>query len=346
MKQILTLLLFLCACTAYPIINEAIKLNQQSQEKSLIAYDCSSRDGQLTGISLLNDDDCFQSELSSTKSYIQGQLLYKKKFEFLPYDACYVHIQIQIEACGGFFHHPAQKPDQQRFVYLNWDLCEQIINDKTYKDEHYPQINIKLDQNGIGYAEGVLLAGELFNDRRCHGGDFINFDGVIETNVKVFATVTVRTHKGVANFKLADQSVHFNDGHSAKLSDKKFFHPTMGFVYWEEDIPHTQCEKNQLFVLYEGDMTKNFDILWGNRTRTTYSYKDDSVDFFVIPTGEVIICGEKGFKTQISNLFLIDSNNAMFRKKMEKINYKNMIPKKSKILKILKYNNQKTMIIF
>lgn len=136
MKGKIIFIIFLSSYGAYSLNND----NKRQQQKSLIAYDCSSKEGSLRGISLLNDDDCSLVEHSSTKTYAHGQLLYRKKFEFLPFIACYIHIQIQVEKCGGFIYHPAQKPNKQRFMRLSREHCERVINERKFQDNHYPQI--------------------------------------------------------------------------------------------------------------------------------------------------------------------------------------------------------------
>jgi hypothetical protein len=305
--------------------NDITKTATRKLNNDIIAFDCGNENEHYTAFSKTNEN-CDSATKPKRTTKIYGQVLHKKKYSFVEYNNCYIHIKVQSYRCVTypFLVQQLPLPAEEKFIKTNITTCQKIFEEQSYYNERY-DFRIKLTNN-VAHAESIVLAGKGVG-KLCIGENFVPLrnKSVVLTDIVAFATVNIKVSKGKADLDSENDKLYFPDGTSANYTLLTAFNHNYGYFHWKIlNNKELECEDKKFFEIFRGELIKLEEELHNGDIRTSYFYNHSDREFYLIPFEEIKICQHSMLSTQAESLFLILGFNETLHNFFQKINFKNI----------------------
>lgn len=298
------------------MIKTIIWLGLATGAAALIAYDCTSQASKYTTVSLVSEPICTRKTHDIKTSKVTAQVLQRKTFDNVKTTQCLVTIDILATHCGSFFGKNMVAAKFNQVMQLTRAQCEKMHNEGVFSDPIFPDKTFYI-HNSRGDFHGSVIGSN--KDGKCIGGSFNprRHDISPLEDVHVLAQIQIILNEETATLDKSDNSLIFSSGYRSKYHYFQAFDPAHGNTFWKNDIAEESCSSRDVFVVFEGSLTKTEEKLHNNKTKTLFLVPDfeHDRDFLFEAKGNTSICGELAFTTQSVSLFIVESSNGIFKNK-------------------------------
>jgi hypothetical protein len=285
--------------------------------QALIAYDCSAEESKFSVVSLISEPVCSRTSTNIKEETTKIQVLQSKKYDTVPYFQCLVTYDIVATHCATWFGDNLLATQYSHVMEISREKCKQMHVQRDYSDPQFPGIHVSLAGRKGEYVGYVVGSNE---DNSCKGSVFHSHKrniGVLR-NVAVHAQIHVKLSTGLGSVELKTDEIVLTTGVRAIFSEMSTFDFQNGNTFWTTLVREENCLTDQVFVVYQGIAVKLTDKLADNSTRIVYVVKivGEDRDFLIEAKSNITICGGPAFTTPSANLFVVESPNGLFMKKM------------------------------
>jgi hypothetical protein len=284
----------------------------------IIAYDCSSPESKMAVVSLLSEPVCTRKTHPVETKRILAQVLQHKRYDNIPYQQCLVTYQVTVTDCQRWFSN-MHAATYSHVVELSEERCKDMHRYKSFNDPAFNNLRVYINAQGQGEFTGTVIGSN--EGGSCKGGFFTPHKSNLKpvADAHVFVQINVKINKGYASLNIKDNELTFENGYTSNYNNLRSFDPSNGFTFWSKSVSKEECKQNKVFVVYEGEVVKSEQRMPDNSTKILYILEDDTSDreFLLEHTGNTSICGELSFTTQSTSLFVVESNNGIFKNKKD-----------------------------
>ena len=288
--------------------------------RSLIGYDCGSRNLNVTTLSLINIGECDipAESVNVTSRYIQ--LLQLNEFTDTKVLQCKVEIHRTIYHCGMHSHISIVQNGETNFIReISREACQDahLTGTIVLGNDHVIR-ELRVNQTS---SHSATFAGFVNSDGRCNGSPYSDPYGTWES-VVVQGTVKISLFEFVAEVSLDNNEIHLKSGTVCRLSDAKCIDNEGGYTFWRT-IPEDNCKFSRYGILYEGIATKMTDDQVDG-PNTIYSLTTQGITFALATTVTESVCGYTIIRTEHPKLSIFETTKGVTFAAEGKLSVSNM----------------------
>ena len=190
--------------------------NDEDNSKSLIGYDCSTKQPNITTISLLQVDQCNYNDNNVTYTNITIDLFQLSEVKRLKTIHCKLEIFRSVRNCGGLFNYvkPEENPDINYIQELSYETCVEIHKNKVFFYNSWTQLsNLKINSTTSipvtfsGSAKFSKCVGNLYKDP---WGTY--YDALVQGYIKLTLA------ESYADLDIKNNIIHLKSGTACALT--------------------------------------------------------------------------------------------------------------------------------
>nr|UYL95479.1 MAG: glycoprotein [Nanning Chuvi tick virus 2] len=267
---------------------------------SIVAYDCSHPDTNMTAVSLSTITPCSGPRTSLTYDTVELQLLQERTSDFVFVHACLVERSYEIFHCGMHSHSTAMAGGfvAGELMAIGHDACQQAHALGILQvGRGYTISGLKPNTSGV---HPVVELGSINpGSHRCQGVNFelrgvSYFDAVMRSSYKV---TLVQTRLPL---DLKAGKVRTPAGFAYTYTDGAAFDADFGNIYWDADSHVSRCSPTAYLVLYEGP-----GLIVGEPSGVKTLLVNASEQAMAVTLGSrTTMCYQAAFKTEHPKLFV------------------------------------------
>lgn len=260
-----------------------------SRVTAMIAYDCASKEMNITSISLLDTEPCPPYRTESIVDNIEVQVLQERETYNVHIYQCLIEIDYHVTYCGMHSHSSEVKN--------GWGTMIQDLTEDECKQMHRSNVAYVFGKTIQGVHRNstltttINLAGTVNSEGKCTGGD-LNLGANHWSSVVGVAKVSIKLSDSTGIYRIADDTVVSRTGLSCKYSARSCMDAYDGLITW--DIRKDEkCTRSSYLVLYRGRVSKVTIKATGNKydSYVMYSVKDGKFLATLLEKGTKVICG-------------------------------------------------------
>ncbi|AJG39045.1 glycoprotein [Changping Tick Virus 2] len=267
---------------------------------SLVAYDCSSPQTNLTAVSLSAVSPCPGSVGSVSYSSVTIQLLQERTSDNVHVRACLVERSYDIFHCGMHSHASAVAGGfvMGEIFFVSRQDCLQAHTTQTLTVGLGHHIS-GLQVNATSVHTVVELGSLNPGTHVCHGASF-ELRGVTYTSAVMRSSYKITLVDLHLPLDLKTGKVRTPGGFGYEYKAGSSFDADLGHMYWSSTDHVTRCEPTSYLVLYEGEALIITDIAG---VRTLLVNSTDRAMAITLGVGTTM-CYHHAFRTEHPKLFV------------------------------------------
>ncbi|OXU16632.1 hypothetical protein TSAR_013300 [Trichomalopsis sarcophagae] len=268
---------------------------------ALIGYDCGRRANNVSTISLREVDPCEIVDSNPEIKNVEMRLLQRLEYEPVQVTTCRIRVDRHIFVCGMFSHQSEVKTGEQIFfISISRDICYDIHRFGSFEYEKIQIHDIRINSTT---RVSMTVAGSLSEDGKCSGTTFKTDQHDYE-DVVVTAKLEIDVSDYMASANRDKDELILQSGTRCSYKDTKCTDADGKRSFWEY-IPTSPCNYNQYVLLFDGKGVKV-----GNNTldnpNVYFANTTEKIQFGLMKTGEVNLCGYQLFSTDHPKLFITE----------------------------------------
>jgi len=279
---------------ANPFILLFLFLSLVPISESLIGYDCSSPQSNITAISLVSTQGCSEKEGVVSTHTIHGQVLQTRRYRHVHVKTCLISTIITTQYCGALNHlFATNKPVVSNIVYLGKTACEELHNtgDVVIMGHH-----IRGVKSNSTSRTSTYLSGHGSDSGTCrNGGTFFYPDGSSTNGKVVGASIDITIRDFSATLEIESNYMVLESMKLACQFDSGYCRDSiLGEASWNTQSP--LCFE-EVDVLYQGEI--EIGTYHDSITQTSIATIDSGEHIFALKIQKFsLLCGAQVMDTE------------------------------------------------
>lgn len=268
----------------------------------IIAFDCAADTVNITSFSLVDVEPC-QHELDNiTTTATNIQVIQATRMFNIHVYQCKVIFERKIEHCGMHSHTSAF---QESYKYILREFSPEecrALHETGSLRVHNERFIQGLTRNNSAHGS-IVIVGHLHYSS-CSGGQY--FDGIINYDDAIVTyQYEIELYDYHAKLDISNDKIIFREGFSCPFSKGSCLDSKEGYITWNTNIDQ-DCTTGKYSIIYEGPANKTHN--GNNNGNILFSALSNEQLFSIKTKGIIPICGYKGYESDHSQIFILETN--------------------------------------
>ncbi|AYP67567.1 glycoprotein [Genoa virus] len=286
------------------VINTWIIMMLINTGETLIGYDCTNKNTNLTAVSLSTVTPCHEDRRPDDEEEVDIQLVQRRSNDLVQIKTCLVERSYLITHCGMHSHSSVMYRGitVKDIIKTSRNQCNMLHDHGTYQLMNGALITgLKVNSS---FTTSVVEMGGIGAGGKCHGTSFYLNNHHYESAV-MSSSYNFKLMEEHAKLELETGLIRPSSSYAQPFHKREGFDPDLGYIFWDGTGVNEKCSRTSYLVVYEGK-AKVFVSRGG--TKTLVVNNTDQVMAIGL-RDPAILCHQQAVETDHPKLFVV--NKAM-----------------------------------